>query len=886
MSSTPQFPNSLNSLDRYRFLMILNAAHACKEYQFAKESAMLWLVNYPGDLFVKHHQACAFANLDQPDQAISLLEKIVAWDPMFLEPVKALHQLTTSADSRSNYANLAQYLEQKTPPNEKAVQWLSTLWKARAALTRGELESATNLIHETMVHHPPTAIPAILHLQAAHQMGNQDMLNNLSGIYHQQWPNCLQINIIRALVELELGLESTAVERLHWVAAHDSAGQVIEQLMGVSHRFQDLWPERLEIHFDLPIPAAVSAYLGWNRLNTGKIKTPTFAQSHTSKPVTQHQGSDVTQKIQVLTAPPTVEKTIQEVIPQNVPLKSEPEHWASEEDLEEIQGAFSKIANRLKKPELERADNRFPVYVVMTSKQQLEKTYGPNTMGIIDELLVSLVSLIQNLPNWGALLFYPDDPEQLSPLGIKPVFGSDPWQTKLALADLDHALSKRGEMIGALLIVGGPEIVPFHNLPNPTYDNDLDVPSDNPYGSMDENYFVAQWPVGRLPGEAGSDAGLLLEQIRGLIYQYQKRSKYGKSLVTNVASFINWIMHLFNNLGSSLNQTKLHFGYSAEIWQRASAEVYKTVGDARDLQLSPPLQANSLNISADQRLRLGYFNLHGVKDGPHWYGQKDFTSTSNGPDYPIALSPGMFDEKHPAPKLILSEACYGANVFGKRYDEALSLKCLISGTESFIGSTCIAYGSVTPPLIAADYLANMFWEKVLEGLPAGYALMQAKLSLAEEMIKTQGFLDGEDQKTLLSFVLYGDPLAVHDGIQTMPKPLFRFKSYPVLKTISDFDMQSTINGDTMPKQVNKQIKKVVEKYLPGLENAQMHFKKSGGLSGSKAGSDEPSSDPDTPERYVVTLKKSFDENQQTVHHHFARMTFDKKGKLIKFTTSR
>jgi hypothetical protein len=246
----------------------------------------------------------------------------------------------------------------------------------------------------------------------------------------------------------------------------------------------------------------------------------------------------------------------------------------------------------------------------------------------------------------------------------------------------------------------------------------------------------------------------------------------------------------------------------------------------------------------------------------------------------------MFNEKHPSPKLVLSEACYGANILEKQYEEAISLKCLDSGTDTFVGSTCIAYGSVTPPLIAADYLANMFWQKVLEGLPAGYALMQAKLSLAEEMIKIQGFLDGEDQKTLLSFVLYGDPLAIHDGLQTMPKPLFRFISYPSVKTISDFDMLSSSDEKTMPKQVNKQVKKVVEKYLPGLENAQMHFKKSAGPSGAKNSSDGPADQTDVPERYVVTLKKSFDENQHTVHHHFARMTFDKKGKLVKFTTSR
>jgi hypothetical protein len=40
------------------------------------------------------------------------------------------------------------------------------------------------------------------------------------------------------------------------------------------------------------------------------------------------------------------------------------------------------------------------------------------------------------------------------------------------------------------------------------------------------------------------------------------------------------------------------------------------------------------------------------------------------------------------------------------------------------------------------------------------------------------------------------------------------------------------------------------------------------------------------DRYFVTLEKSYQENQDTTHHHFARMTFDKRGKLVKFSTSR
>ena len=872
---------SLHAIDRYRFLMILNAASHCEEHQFSKQAAVLWLSNYPGDLLVKFHHAVAYDNLDQHKQAFTLLEELVEKDPLFLEPNQLLATRAQSNEDQVSFQEISYIIENKNSPDHLSQTWLKTLWQARTAYSNSDLEQAITLIHTTLVENPTSPIPAILHLQIAKKLEDEEMLNNLSEMYLANWPKCLQINIVRALVQMNLGYEGRAVERLHWVAANDSAQQVIQQLMGVDHPFKDLWPDRMEINFDIPIPASITAYLGWNQLKTGQTKAPIFNHKPKSKPVQPAISQDVTQKIKIDPEPiPTRKNFEQHQSEKERPVEQIADSSASNEDFAEIQQVFSNIARRLKKPELDRADNRFPVYVVMSSKKQLERNYGPNTTTIIDDLLTNLVSMIQELPDWNATLFYPDDPQRTTSLGINPVIGSDPWQIKLALADLDQALAKRGEMIGALLIVGGPEIVPFHHLPNPTFDNDLDVPSDNPYACIDENYFIPQWPVGRLPGESGNDAGLLLQQIRDLIQQYKKRTKIGKSLGVNLASFINWFLQLFAQLRSGFSNK--NWGYSAEIWERASAEVFRKIGNPRDLDLSPPIQANNLYMSKAISNNAGYFNLHGVKDGPHWYGQKDFRNTNNGPDYPIALSPSMFNEDHPSPKLILSEACYGANIHKKQYEDALVIKCLDTGTHNFIGSTCIAYGSITPPLIAADYLAETFWKNVLEGLPVGYALMQAKLSLAEEMTKIQGFLDGEDQKTLLSFVLYGDPLAVPDGLQTMPKPLIRFKSYPTVKTISDHDMQTSTDDNEMPNQVNKQVKKVVEKYLPGLENAQMQFNRSSSSISSKGSSGIS----ETKNRYVVTLRKTYDENQETPHHHFARMTFDKKGKLVKFSTSR
>ena len=483
------------------------------------------------------------------------------------------------------------------------------------------------------------------------------------------------------------------------------------------------------------------------------------------------------------------------------------------------------------------------------------------------------------MPDWDGKIFYPDDSASMTQMGLKPIMANDAWQVKLSLADLDKYLQKQGEMIGALLIVGGPEIVPYHHLPNPTNDNDLDVPSDNPYGTINENYFIPQWPVGRLPGETGNDAGLLLSQIRALIYQYKQKSKKAKSSGKNIASIFAWILELLSQLNRSRSKDE-NLGYSAQIWKEASEEVYKTTG-GKELQLSPPIHSGTLPVNHSNGRELGYFNLHGIKDGANWYGQKDFSSISTGPDYPIALSPSMFSDKIRSPKLVFSEACYGANIIEKHHEESMSLKFLDSGTKSFIGSTCIAYGSVMPPLIAADYLAESFWRQVREGQAAGYSLMQAKLNLAEEMTQKQGFLDGEDQKTILSFILFGDPLAVHDGIKAMPKPLLREKSQLRVKTISDSDMEIDYDSDDMPGNVSKEVEKIVKSYLPGLQNAQMKLSKSyGGLNRLINGKSND------PERYVVTLEKSIDLDQNIAHHHFARMTFNENGKLVKFTTSR
>ena len=879
MTNSYQKTGYSRTIDRYRFLTIMNAAYQCEEYQFAKQATMLWLVNYPGDLYVKYYQALAFEKSGKVEQGKLLFESIVELDPQFLEPIKALSGLSFRKDQNNRYKAMYNYLIKNNQQVDDQEPWLPPLWQARSKFEQGNPLEALQFIHQSILKEPPTPIPAILHLNIANNIQNQEMLNNLSDIYYEKWPKCLQINIIKALSEMSQSQESAAVERLHWVEAHDNSGQVITRLLGNDHRFRDLWPDQLEAYFDLPIPASISSFLGWNQLNAGTLSVPEFKHSPQKiKPVDEIIFGD-TQKIKISHDEEKNTEKEKEFHPKKVIRKSKQVKQIKNQDVDEIQQAFLKIAKRIKKLDLERTDNRFPVYVILSSRKHLETVYGPNTADVIDNLLKELISLIQGMPDWDGMIFYPDDSAAMTRLGLKPIISADAWQVKLSLTDLDNFLQKQGEMIGALLIIGGPEIVPYHHLPNPTNDNDLDVPSDNPYGTIDENYFIPQWPVGRLPGEKGSDAGLLLSQIRALIYQYKQKSKKAKTSAKTLSSIFTWVLELLSLLNRK-RSTDQNLGYSAEIWKEASREVYKTAS-GNELQLSPPLHSGSLPMKDSNGNKIGYFNLHGIKDGPNWYGQKDFSSQSTGPDYPIALSPSIYNDHIQSPKFVFSEACYGANIIEKHHEEAISLKFLDSGTKSFIGSTCIAYGSVMPPLIAADYLAEAFWSQIMEGQAAGYALMQAKLNLVEEMTRKQGFLDGEDQKTILSFILFGDPLAVLDGSQSLPKPLVRVKSHPDVKTISDSDMEQEYHGDNLPNSVSREVEKIVKSYLPGLQNAQIKMNKSYGNQDSQTNSKR-----NDPERYVVTLQKSIDADQKIAHHHFARMTFNKNGKLVKFTTSR
>ena len=862
---------------RASFLKLLAAALASQSFRFARQATLNWLAVFPGDLAVQVVLGKAHLAEGRVVQSISVLERVCRFDPEFLEAQEALTQAYDKggAEKASVSRACALLLGSRLLEDRKVPEWYGRHLAARLALGSGNLEEAETYLHQVLSLAPENPLAAIDHLNASIRYQDRPTVYQIAGDYHSKWPDCLQFSLRLAELEMEFGNESKAVGLLHQCVANDATGQVVTRLWGNDHRYQPLWPGSLEIFLDLPVPADVAFQLGWNRLPTGEPLVPltTIPEVRTKPPRNPH--------------PPAVAPI--SATPSQTPLPSQPTFVArpvkdeivQDEAIRTVEETFIRFAKHIKQPALGRSDGRYPVYVVLSTLKGMDDQYGPQTRDVLIKEMTLLVENVSHRPGWNAMIYLPDDTEAAQKLGLTPVDALDPWKLKLALTDLDQALAKKGQMIGAILIAGGPEVVPFHHLPNPTDDSDKDIPSDNPYATLDSNYFIPEWPVGRLPGEAGKDAGLLLEQLRSVNRSHSKKAK----LIPQLGRILLWLIEFLRQRVSG--RSLKGFGYSAAVWKDSSSQVVHAMGDQGVFFVSPPETAQS--FSTDQLLNspLEYFNLHGLPDAAEWYGQKDATDSSTEPDYPVAISPKNLAKNGKSPQIVFSEACYGANIQQKSEDQTMALKFLSIGCKAFVGSTVIAYGSVTTPLIGADLLGSNFWKNLRDGLTAGEALLQAKVAVVQEMNQRQGFLDGEDQKTLISFVLLGDPLAGYEAFNTRSKSILRFKLHPKVKTICDRQIQPG-SAPQISVAVLKEVKGIVAHYLPGLVDGDIQVNElyeviegqgpDGGFT-KKVGNSEKSC------RMVFTVSKSVNAARRTFRQ-YARVTLNAKGKMIKLAVSR
>jgi tetratricopeptide (TPR) repeat protein len=905
--------------NRPELLTLLDSAIYTESYRFGRQISLMWLAYFPGDLRVRFKYGHLLLKAGQTEQAIHHLTDLCLADPEFLDAWILLSQALERyskkasksesafliADCQSAIYALGSKISASTP----LPSWADGILQSRQAISQGNIEKAEEHIHRVLVVDPMPPLMAVIHLKImrASALPSQ-AVQNLSEFYTQRFQSTIAPIFYLAESLMDSGEADKAVALLHQGASLDVTGQVANRIWGENHPYANIWPDRLEAPIGIPVPAEVAAIFGWNRLpeqaSPSNPRINLVPEQHEERRILKGQQIDR----QIRTSSPAVIQL------------GEPKHRVSAagfgimvnknekivpESILSIQGELEKIATRLKKQPLSQQDGRYPVYVVFTTRQGMEGQYEPEQVAQLDARMKQVVRSISSRRDWGAILVYADDPECMSAFNLNPVSAGDPWSLKLAIVDIDSFLVKQGAMIGALLIVGGPEIVPYHNLPNPVDDIDLEVPSDNPYATRDENYFIPEWPVGRLPGGVQKDSTLLLQSLNKIADHH-----------TQLTKKMSWFQRLWErfrlrNLFSS-RRNKSSWGYTAAIWRRASLSVFRPIGAPHTMYVSPPIQVDGENESKKNgtfpTARMGYFNLHGLQDSSFWYGQRDPSEPTDLPDYPIALRPQDVVNGGEAPGVVFSEACYGAHIAGKEIEEALALKFLNSGSQTVVGSTCTSYGSITTPLIAADLLGQAFWKFLRDGLLAGEALRRAKIHLAKEMHHRQGYLDGEDQKTLISFLLFGDPLAQLSTSSPQSKLIMRAKRPPSsVNTVCDRNgyCYPEPPGDSHPHHPNPpipsktlaQVKTIVAQYLPGMQDANIKYSRTQSRCSGKDHSCPTSinrmksKSPEIPEYNVVTLSKHVSKTISSsgdvqTHHHFARLIIDDGGNVIKMAVSR
>jgi hypothetical protein len=855
-------------MKRSDLLQLLEASLAARQFAYARETAAQFLADWPGDLAVQAILGRAFAGEGSQALAADVLAAVAAADPEDAVAQRVYGDMHLALGNRAGAANAyacAHVTDGRGVPEGGLPAWAAAARIAFLAEKTGDWETAQRESLNALRDDPPGPIASVVHLAALWHAGLIDLARPLAEGFHARWPATVAFKLCLAECLLAGGERVRAIELLHEAAAEDQGAQVVGRHWGANHPYRSLWVADVEAKLVGPLPAAISAALGRNQLSG--------VRSNGHSPAAKASEADVVDELAQIQAE-------LDRVASRLPSKYALKHRLSR--MKAMPGAVPMASDTPVNPH----------YIVLSSRTRLLQAYGETGFAQVESALKTLITAANRRAGWKATRIYVDDPTTLSAFGLRPVNPTNAWDVKTLVGQLAERLTQQNQTLGALLIVGGPSIVPFHHLPNPTDDVDSDIPSDNPYATADDNYFVPEWPVGRLPSGGGADPGLLVRAIRAAA---------GAPQATTGAGYAAWVERMRRWLWQQwlTRRSAASFGYSANVWKNASAAVYTQIGDPKNLLTSPPLDANALPVEGLAPSQLSYFNLHGIEDGPEWYGQRSFDDPGTLPEYPVALRPADVTNSGRAPVVVFSEACYGANIFDKDIEAALCLKFIDSGTRVMVGSTKIAYGSVTTPLVGADLLGRFFWQNMNAGVPAGEALRRAKLQMAQEMNNRQGFLDGEDQKTLISFVLYGDPLAAPplksgSGKRLAPKPL-PLPKLTALATVCDRTTAATAADDLdVTPELLAQIKGVVAQYLPGtfsdaaLRVAHTHAQCPGGdhlcptAQLGKLGKNKAAGSPHTT---VVTLSKTF-RVQARAHPHYARVTLDAKGAVVKLAVSR
>jgi hypothetical protein len=177
-----------------------------------------------------------------------------------------------------------------------------------------------------------------------------------------------------------------------------------------------------------------------------------------------------------------------------------------------------------------------------------------------------------------------------------------------------------------------------------------------------------------------------------------------------------------------------------------------------------------LDTSASARTRLSrrlhMIKCHGAQLDPKFYGQK-------GNSFPISLASATLQRRLKKDTLAAAMCCYGAQIYSPSDPAAqdsgewpLASTYLRKGGLGFVGATMIAWVGVGQ-MMCADWIVAGYLKGTLGGASLGRAFFEAKQDYVRWINQQGQAPDLADEKTLIEFVLLGDP-SIHPVGATPP----------------------------------------------------------------------------------------------------------------------
>jgi Peptidase family C25 len=365
--------------------------------------------------------------------------------------------------------------------------------------------------------------------------------------------------------------------------------------------------------------------------------------------------------------------------------------------------------------------------LVLTNRARLKKAYGETgwmaLQSAIDDYLDALSSV-----GIDANLFLLDE--------LTPNAETDPKEFKIALRVLQHKHAAR-----YLVFLGGHEVIPFYQRPDGTADELVDhqILSDTYYVDFDESEY-RHWPemaVGRLP-DAGS-IDFLIDQLR-------------RAAAVHSAG--------------GIPMSGYCIGFSADVWKTASKQTYCQLDQSvKTLKFCPPVGCKTsaltgvteiLNINDLPSSGILYFNVHGHRRNPLWWGGQLFLGFPD-PRAPLLIDHKTLSKANLTDSIILCEACYGAAIHGHTTEDSLPLCALKRGALAFFGCSNKSYAVTQregkPSGVSGiDALfQSLIYNVIEQKVRFGSALSEAKK-------RHSAFHNAYDEKNVLSLMLLGDPM--------------------------------------------------------------------------------------------------------------------------------